>query len=151
MRWNKLGNSLAKGRPRSEHDIPFGASAIGYYGTFTEIGHDALEDFRHLGNWRGNQDEIGIADFVGRVDPGSIDDSQLLGQPQSRRRPAEADHLIHRPRLLEGQCEGTADQAGAEDDDLAKLGHYSAFSSASKKRVFSGSVPMVTRSHSGRP
>ena len=39
------------------------------------------------------------------------------------RRAPEADHLLDRLGFLERQREGTADQSGAEDDDLAEFRH----------------------------
>ena len=61
---------------------------------------------------------------------------------------------------LQRQSKRATNQPHAEDDDFLELGrmthglqnHYpSAISSASRKRWFSASVPMVTRNQSGRP
>ncbi|MPN16524.1 hypothetical protein SDC9_163868 [bioreactor metagenome] len=102
---NEFADMPLERRTRRSNDITLGRTAVGHDGVRTEIRCDTLEDFRHLGNRRRHEDDVGIADFMRRIDPGPIDDAQFLRLAQGSRRSPETDHLLDRPRLLETECE----------------------------------------------
>ena len=130
MGGHELADALAEGLAGGCDNVTLGRPPVGNDGVRPEVGRDALENLGHLGHRRRDQNDVGIRDFVRRVDPGAVDDAELLRHTQRGGRPPEADHLLDRIGLLECQREGAADQAGPEDDDLAELGHARAPSPA---------------------
>jgi hypothetical protein len=60
---------------------------------------------------------------MGRVDPGAVNDTKFLSDPQGRWRAAKTHHLLDSLSLLERQREGAANQAGTKDDDFAEFSH----------------------------
>ena len=123
VRRHELAYPLAERFARRGNDVTLGRTAIGDDGIRPEIGGDALEDLRHLRHRRGDENDVGILDFVRRVDAGAVDHAQFLRHAQGGWRAPEADHLLDRLGLLERKREGTADQAGAEDNDFSEFGH----------------------------
>jgi hypothetical protein len=112
-----------------------------------------------LADRRGDQHQIGIATSCPALAPtrSMIPSSAPASASRLRPKPTTSPTC---PACLQRQREGTADQPDAKDDDLAELSgavhrrprcRRSQLSSASRKRAFSLSVPIVTRSHSGMP
>ena len=154
MRRNELTDALAKGAARDGGDVRLGAAAVGDNGFRPEIRRDARHDFGHLADRRGDQDQIGIRDLLAGVGPDAIDDPEIERLRQRPQTPAEADNFLDLFGRFQRQRKRAANQPDTEDDDLAELRtgvHYCANSSASRKRAFSFSLPIVTRSHSGIP
>ena len=120
---DELADPLAKGGAGGGDHVALGRTTICDDGIRPEIRRDALENFRHLRHRRCHQYDVGILDFMRRVDAGAVDNAKLLCHPQGGRRATETDNLLDRIRLLERQREGAADQASAENDNLAEFGH----------------------------
>ena len=160
VRRNELGDPFAEGGARHGNDVGLGAAAIGHHRFRPQIRRNARHDLRHLTDRRRDQHQVGISDFLPGVGADAVDDAKIERLRQRRQTATKTDDLLDLFGGLEPERKRTADQADAKNYDLAEFRlsadqapHQRAcvLSSASRKRRFSASVPIVTRSHSGMP
>ena len=118
---HELADALTEGGTRRSNHIGFRAAAVGHHSICPEVGCDAGHDLAHLADRRRDQNKIGISHFLARIDPESIDDAEFKRLRQGRDAAAKADHFLDFACCLECQRKRTANQADAEDDDLAEL------------------------------
>jgi hypothetical protein len=123
VRRDELIYPFAERSTRRGNDVTLGRATIGNDGVWAEIGLDAGKNLRHLSHRRRHQHDVGLFDFMRRVDPGPVNDAKFLGDAQGRWRAAKTDHLLDSLSLLERQREGAANQAGTKDDDFAEFSH----------------------------
>ena len=106
---------------RQRHHIAFGTAGIGDHGLCRQMRRNRCHHRRHLPDRDGQHHQIRILHRAGRIDRNPVDHPKTQRLLQISRSASDADDFPHRSGLAQGQREGTADQADADDDEFIQL------------------------------
>ena len=160
VRRHKSWKCRAQLAPRPVDHIALGAAGIAHHRVRCEVGRNLREHRAGLAQRHRQQYEVRVLHCARRISGDFVDDAQPARCKQIRAASANANHMRDRAAFFKRQGERPTDQSDAEDDQLTDQRLDSAcarffcrfffhaasdWPSASRKRAFSDSRPMLTR------
>ncbi len=121
VRRNKARQRVAERRACRMDDVLLGAAGVGDDRLRAEMRGDRAQQGLQLGDRRGEQHEVGVAQFARprtRKPVAAVDDAEVLRLVEVELAPAHADDAADLARRAQRQRERAADQPHADDDQL---------------------------------